>query len=237
MYNMEQKNYLIIGGTKGIGAAIVSQLISEGHKVYVWARNTNDTAINTDVTFTINDVTAATYNTSALPEILHGLVYCPGSINLKPFHRLTDSDFVNDLQINLLGAVRTTQTVLPLLKKSGNASIIYFSTVAVSLGMGFHASIASAKGAVEGLTKSLAAELSPAIRVNAIAPSLTDTSLAEKLLATEEKQEAAKKRHPLQRYGNAAHIASLACFLLSDKSEFITGQIIHADGGLSSVSK
>lgn len=234
---MEQKNYLVIGGTKGIGAAIVKQLASEGHKVYVWARNENEMNVHTDVVYTANDATASTYNTSALPDILHGLVYCPGSINLKPFHRLTDGDFLNDLQINLLGAIRTTQTVLPLLKKSGNGSVVYFSTVAVSLGMGFHASIASAKGAVEGLTKSLAAELSPAIRVNAIAPSLTDTSLAEKLLATEEKQEAARKRHPLQRYGNAFHIASLACFLLSDKSDFITGQILHADGGLSAISK
>lgn len=234
---METKNYLVIGGTKGIGAAIVEQLANESHKVYVWARSENETTLNAHVIFTINDATSSTYDTSALPEVLHGLVYCPGSINLKPFHRLTDADFLNDLHINLLGAIRTTQTVLPLLKKSSNASIVYFSTVAVSMGMGFHTSIASAKGAVEGLTKSLAAELAPGIRVNAIAPSLTATPLAEKLLATEEKQDAAKKRHPLQRYGNAAHIASLACFLLSHKSEFITGQIMHADGGLSSISK
>lgn len=229
------KNYLVIGGTHGIGEHVTRQLCAEGHQVWVWARNSNDVLDMPNIKFIQNDVNAAAYNTDGLPDVLHGFVYCPGTINLKPFHRFTEEDFMNDLKVNLIGAVRTTQAALPALKKSGDASIVYFSTVAVAQGMGFHASIASAKGAVEGLTRSLAAELAPKIRVNAVAPSLTDTPLAEKLLATDEKKELAQKRHPLQRYGNAENMAALVCFLLSSNSDFITGQILHADGGLSSI--
>lgn len=233
---MEQaKNYLVIGGTHGIGEHVTRKLCAEGHRVWIWARHANEALYAANLTFVQNDVNAASYNMDTLPDVLHGFVYCPGTINLKPFHRFTEEDFLNDLKVNLIGAVRTTQAVLPALKKSRDAAIVYFSTVAVAQGMGFHASIASAKGAIEGLTRSLAAELAPTVRVNAVAPSLTDTPLAAKLLATEEKKELAQKRHPLQRYGNAENIASLVCFLLSNNSDFITGQILHADGGLSSV--
>lgn len=171
---------------------------------------------------------------SKLPEQLHGVVYCVGSINLKPFHRLTKDDFINDYRLNVIGAVEVIQQTLKALKASQEASIVLFSTVAAKTGMGFHASIAAAKSGVEGLAFSLAAELAPNhIRVNVIAPSLTDTPLAGALLSTPEKREASGKRHPLGKFGSADDIAAAARFLLSDESSWITGQVIGIDGGLS----
>jgi NAD(P)-dependent dehydrogenase (short-subunit alcohol dehydrogenase family) len=170
-----------------------------------------------------------------LPPVLDGLVYFPGSITLKPFRRLSAEDFLTDYGINCLGAVSAIQSALPALKAAPAASIVLFSTVAVAQGLPFHASIAAAKGAVEGLARSLAAELAPKIRVNVIAPSLTDTPLASPLLNTDVKREAAAKRHPLQRVGDPEHTAKLAAWLLSDDSAFLTGQTLRPDGGLSSV--
>ena len=169
------------------------------------------------------------------PESLDGLIYFPGSISLKPFHRLSAEDFLTDFRINCLGAISAIQSALPALKASASASIVLFSTVACAQGMPFHASIAAAKGAVEGMAKSLAAELAPKIRVNVIAPSLTATALATNLLNSDAKREAAARRHPLQQVGNPDDVAALAAFLLSDESKFITGQILRPDGGLSSV--
>ena len=183
----------------------------------------------------LNNPADALPSEQGLPEVLDGLVYCPGSINLKPFARLSIEDFLSDLSVNLLGAVRSLQVVAPRLKKSSCASVVLFSSVAATLGMPYHASIASSKAAVEGLVKSLAAEWAPHIRVNAIAPSLTDTSLTEKLLNSADKIEAAIKRHPLQKIGNATDIAALASFLLSPSAAWISGQILHADGGLSAI--
>lgn len=225
------KQYLVVGGTSGVGLSVTQALVRQGHSVLVWARNP---ATIEGVQLVVNDVTGD-LDLSFLPDELNGVIYCPGTINLKPFHRLTAEDFARDWQINVMGAVTTLQAVLPRLKKAEQASVVLFSTVAVSLGMTFHASIASAKGAVEGLTKSLAAEWAPKIRVNAIAPSLTQTPLAEKLLANEEKIEAAAKRHPLQKIGSPEDIAAMAIFLLGDESKWITGQVMHVDGGLSSV--
>lgn len=226
------KNILIIGGNSGIGLSTVKRLHAEGHHLTIASRS--DSALS-ELGISTQPFDAENPAPLDLPESLDGMIYFPGTITLKPFHRLTREDFLRDFQINCLGAAQAIQFALPVLKKSGSASIVLFSTVAVAQGMAFHASIASAKAAVEGLTKSLAAELAPKIRVNAIAPSLTDTPLALPLLGNEAKREAAEKRHPLQNIGNPDHIAQLASFLLSDASSFITGQILHADGGLSSV--
>jgi NAD(P)-dependent dehydrogenase (short-subunit alcohol dehydrogenase family) len=220
------KNILIVGASSGIGAALSFQLSQKGYQVFEASRNGK-------IKY---DATKDTLDLSLLPSAFQGLIYCPGSINLKPFHRLSTQDFIDDYNINVLGAVRTIQQVLPLLKINDEvASIVLFSTVAVRQGMPFHASIASAKGAIEGLTKSLAAELAPKIRVNAIAPSLTDTPLASKLLSSEEKKKAAADRHPLKKVGTPKELASLTAFLLSDESGFISGQVIGADGGLSTL--
>ncbi|MDQ6813844.1 MAG: SDR family oxidoreductase [Bacteroidota bacterium] len=227
------KNIVVVGGTKGIGRGIVERLT--GSNVFVIARSDGELNGVATIHFIKADATKDVLNAALLPEVIDGIVYCPGSINLKPFHRLTSEDFINDWHTNFMGAVKVIQQLLPALKKSESASVVLFSTVAVATGMPFHASIASAKGAVEGLTKSLAAELAPRIRVNCIAPSLTDTSLAEKLVNTAEKIEAGGKRHPLQRIGQAGDIAEMACFLLSEKSAWITGQIMHVDGGMSAL--
>lgn len=221
------KNFLIIGGSSGIGQALTQQLAAAGHTVVSTSR--------TDSDYYTFDAVKDSLMLSELPEVLDGVAYCPGTINLKPFHRLTENDFTEDFRVNVLGAVRTLQQILPLLKNSTQASVVLFSTVAVQQGMAFHASVAAAKGAVEGLAKSLAAEWAPKIRVNVIAPSLTDTKLAEKLLSTDEKKKAAADRHPLKQIGNAEDIAQMAAFLLTDQSKWITGQVFHVDGGLSGV--
>lgn len=220
-------NYVVFGGSKGIGAAVIDILLEQGNAVINIARTGNAKA-SKNIEYDV----LALNPSFELPESIDGLVYCPGSINLKPFARLSEEDFINDYKINVLGAIKAIQYALPALKKGASPSIVLFSTVAVQTGMGFHASVASAKGAIEGLTKSLAAEFAPTIRVNCIAPSLTNTSMAEKLLNTPEKLEASNKRHPLAKIGQPQDIAQMACFLLSDKSAWITGQVIHIDGGM-----
>lgn len=213
---------------------MVDQLLNEGHAVSVWAREQRD--LPAAVAFTSYDVIGeADPPKDALPEGLDGLVYCPGSINLKSFRSLKAPAFREAFELNVVGAVRCLQAAERALKKSERAAVVFFSTVAVQRGMPFHAGVAAAKGAVEGLTRSLAAEYAPAIRVNAIAPSLTDTPLAGKLLATDEKREASAARHPLKRVAAAEEIAAMAAFLLSDKAAFVTGQVIGMDGGLSAV--
>lgn len=165
------------------------------------------------------------------------MVYCPGSINLLPFKRIKQEAFLSDFNLQVLGAIKVLQKALPALRKSANPSIVLFSTVAVQSGFNFHAQVAVSKGAIEGLTKSLAAEFAPKIRVNAIAPSLTDTPLANKLLNTPQKKEANANRHPLKRIGTVADIAQAANFLLSENASWITGQIIHVDGGMSTIKQ
>ena len=230
----DSKTYLVVGGATGIGAAVVQHLHGLGHQLIVTSRDP-------DTVSTGNGITAHCFDASQsdeslpLPELLDGVVYCPGSITLKPFARTTRRDFENDLEVNLHGAVAVLQQALPALKRADAASVILFSSVAASTGLGFHASIAAAKGAVEGLGKSLAAELAPKIRVNVIAPSLTDTSLAGNLLGSTEKRELAANRHPLKTVGSPQDIAQLVTFLLSNASAFMTGQILRPDGGLSSV--
>ncbi|TAF72699.1 MAG: SDR family oxidoreductase [Bacteroidetes bacterium] len=226
------KNFVIIGASSGIGKELAT-LLAVDNQVFVYGRTE---IIGDNISYSHWDAIASeSLQIPAEIEQIDGLIYCPGSINLKPFHRLAEQDFLNDYKINVMGAVKAIQAFLPLLKKSGNASVLLFSTVAVQVGMPFHSSISAAKGAVEGLVKSLAAEFAPTIRVNSIAPSLTATPLAEKLISSPEKIEASNKRHPLGRFGTAKELASLAQFLLSENATWITGQIIHADGGISSV--
>jgi len=223
---------LVIGGNSGIGHATARLLKSQGDSVIAAARTPG---VLPAMGIPVQPFDALTPGPLDLPAVLDGLVYFPGTISLKPFHRLTPEDFLHDFQVNCLGAAAAIQTALPALKAAPCASIVLFSTVAVAQGLAFHASIAAAKGAVEGLARSLAAELAPKIRVNVIAPSLTDTPLAGALLNSEGKREAAAKRHPLQQLGNPDDAAALTAFLLSAAARFITGQVLRPDGGLSSV--
>ncbi len=227
---MSQKNFLLIGGNSGIGAAIHELLVQQGHQVWTASRN-KPVIQDRHITF---DVTRDTLPTDSLPAVLHGFVYCPGSINLKPFHRLTDEEFRADYDLQVLGAVRTLRIALPLLRAAGDASVLMFSTVAVKQGMPFHSSVAMAKGAIEGLVRSLAAEFAPNIRVNAIAPSLTDSPLASKFLSSEEKRKAGGDRHPLRRIGEVQEIGRAAVHLLLDAT-WTTGQVMAVDGGLSTL--
>ena len=233
---MDKKNIFIVGGSSGIGLQLVKLLSDNHHEIYGGSRTQETLGDIAGVHHLALDVRADALDLEALPEAVHGLVYCPGTIVLKPFQRLTPDDFLEDFNVNLLGAVKVIQGCLRRLKKSPTgASIVLFSTVAVKTGMAFHASVASAKAAVEGLTRSLAAEFAPRIRVNAIAPSLTDTPLAQNLLSSEEKRQASAERHPLKRIGTTQDIAQLAAHLLSDSGTWITGQIIHVDGGMSTL--
>lgn len=225
-----KKNILIIGGSSGIGRALVG-LLAPTHNIYVASRS-NESLDNTGVTHLSFDVLNDALDVTALPEQLDGFVYCPGSINLRPFRGLKPETFQQDFEINVVGAVKSLQAVLPLLQKSPAASLVFFSTVAVQTGMPFHTSVASAKGAIEGLTRSLAAEYAPKFRVNCIAPSLTQTPLADKFLNNEAKLEKAQARHPLQQVGSAENVAQMAAFLLGEESQWMTGQILHVDGGI-----
>ncbi|MEA5427564.1 SDR family NAD(P)-dependent oxidoreductase [Arcicella lustrica] len=228
------KNILIIGASSGIGEATAQILNKQGFNVYDASRTEPSVATVKHFTWDALNPDNTVFN--ELPDVLDGLIYCAGTINLKPFARLSQEDFKNDFQINVLGAVAVIQAVLPRLKKSNSASIVLYSTVAVKVGMGFHASVASSKGAIEGLTRSLAAEFAPnKIRVNCIAPSLTETPLAKNLLSSEEKKEASNKRHPIGRFGNVSDIASMTSFLISDDASWITGQVLNIDGGMSSI--
>ncbi|MBR9987557.1 MAG: SDR family oxidoreductase [Desulfosarcina sp.] len=233
---MSTTSFVVVGGTSGIGLDITRRLAANGCPVVVISRSGDRGADLPGVTHLPVDVTRDEIDAGSLPDRIQGLAYCPGSIRLRPFHRLMEADFLDDWQINFLGAVKAIQTCLPGLKKAENpSSIVLFSTVAVGTGMPFHASIASAKGALEGLTRSLAAEFAPKIRVNAIAPSLTDTRLAKTLLSDDGKRSAAADRHPLKRFGNPGDIAAAATFLLEDSSSWVTGQVIAVDGGMGAL--
>ncbi len=229
-----KKNILLIGGSKGIGLEIVKQL-HESHNLIVASRsdeNLSEFNLNYQKFDALND----DVSNLDLPDQLDGLVYCPGSINLKPFKMMKPSVFEEDLQLNFMSLVKITHGLLGKLKASEQASLVYFSTVAVQTGMPFHTSVAAAKGAIEGFARSLAAEYAPSFRVNVIAPSLVNTPLAGKLLGNDKKKEKMDDRHPLKRVGEPKDIASMASFLLSEESTWITGQILGVDGGMSSLN-
>ena len=227
------KNILLIGGSYGIGLAIAKELQFE-NKVFIASR-TNENIADLHVTHIPFDATTDTLDITKLPEVIDGLVYCPGSINLRPFKGLKLESFESDLQINFISLVKVIQTVLPNLTASNQSSIVLFSSVAASMGMPFHTSVSASKGAIEGFAKALAAEYAPKIRVNVIAPSLTDTPLANKFLNSEEKKEKSAARNPMKKVGTSEDIAQMASFLLSEKSSWISGQIFHVDGGMSTL--
>jgi len=223
------KKIVVIGGSKGIGKAIIESLIDENEVINISRTDTlpphnNFTHYSLDI---LSD---------DLPDIeaIDSLIYCPGSINLKPIARLKLEDFREDFEINVIGAVKAIQHFLPSLKNGSKPSILLFSTVAAKLGMPFHASVAAAKSAVEGLTKSLGAELAPTIRVNAIAPTVTNTGLASKLLRNDRMIENITERHPLKKYLQPNEVADMATFLISEKAASISGQIFELDCGIVS---
>lgn len=226
-------NYFIVGGSSGIGKKLAENLSVADNRVFATYFKNEVKIFNSQVEYHKLEVKQDDFNVEYLPEVIDGLVYCPGSIQLKPFHRIKPAEFTEDFELQVVGAVKTIQAVLPRLKKSSRASVVLFSTVAVQTGFNFHSMVAASKGAVEGLVRSLAAELAPTVRVNGIAPSLTDTPLAERLLNTPEKMEANAQRHPMKRIGKDDDMAQAAEFLLSEKSSWITGQILHIDGGIS----
>ncbi|MGB0597295.1 MAG: SDR family NAD(P)-dependent oxidoreductase [Rubripirellula sp.] len=232
---MSQNNYVVIGGSKGIGLGLTERLLARGGDVTVVSRSADQLPNHPNLHHLVADVTQNTMNAADLPDTIHGLAYCPGSINLGPLRGLKPEAMTSDYHLNVVGAVTCLQASLAAMKAAGNSSMVTFSTVAVRQGLPMHASVAAAKGAVEGLTRSLAAELAPKIRVNCVAPSLTDTPLAERLLASDQKRAAMAERHPLKRIGKVDDIAAIAEFLLTDASGWITGQIIGVDGGMSSV--
>lgn len=229
MNGLAGKNIVIIGASSGIGQEVSTRLRASGANTLTASRHPS-----ADVAWDATDAGADL--STVLPEQLNGLVYCPGSINLKPFSRLSDQDFLQDFELNVMGAIRAIRQAIPALKRSGNASVVLYSTVAAKAGMNFHASVATSKRALEGLALSLAAEFAGSnIRFNVIAPSLTDTPLAANLLSSPEKLEASSKRHPLGRIGTAGDMAGATLFLLSDESAWMTGQVLAVDGGLSSI--
>ena len=226
--NQQMKTHIVIGGTKGIGNAVIDSL-PEKDSIISISRNPSETP-RKGVDYRIADVV-----TDDLPNIesVDTLTYCPGSINLRPFKALNKSNFMDDLEINYLGAIKAIQTYLKAFKNSESPSIVLFSTVAVSQGMPFHSSIAGAKGAVEGLVRSLAAEFAPDIRINAIAPTVTDTPLASRLLRDDKARDNIAQRQPLKRVVLPQEIAAMVVFLHSDMARSISGQIIGVDAGMS----
>lgn len=228
------KNILLIGGSHGIGLELATNLSPDNNVIV--ASRTNETLANLNVKHIAFDASTDVLDVSILPEIIDGFVYCPGSINLKPFKNLKIEHFQEDMEINFLLMVKVFQSVLPKLLLSPQASVVLFSSVAASTGMPFHSSIAAAKAAVEGFGKAIAAEFAPKIRVNSIAPSITNTPLSEKFLNSEAKMERSAERHPLKKVGEPEDIAQMAQFLLSDNSKWITGQVFHVDGGMSTLT-
>lgn len=227
------RNYVVIGGSSGIGKELVTLLKEDGGNIFATYNKNKVEGNHENITYHQFDVLNDTLNLDDLPQEIHGLAYCPGSINLKPFHRFKDEHFMDDFKLQVLGATKIIKQLLPRMKATEDASIVLFSTIAVQRGFSFHSQVAISKGAIEGLTRALSAEFAPKIRVNAVAPSLTNTSLAGRLLSTPEKIAAHAENNPLKRVGSAKEVAEAAAYLLTPKSSWVTGQILHIDGGYS----
>lgn len=232
---MDDEQFVVIGGSHGIGRGIVDRLLERGASVTVVSRTGESLDSVKNVTHIAADVTNPESDLSQLPSSIAGMAYCPGSINLGPIRGLKTETMTDDFQLNVIGAIRCLQASLAGMKAAGSSSFVMFSTVAVAQGLPMHASVSAAKGAVEGLTRSLAAELAPTIRVNCVAPALTETRLASRFLSSESKREAMSDKYPLKRVGHVSDIASMADFLLSSDSSWITGQVIGVDGGMSAL--
>ncbi|RZJ73692.1 SDR family oxidoreductase [Flavobacterium sp.] len=231
---MQKKTFIIAGGTSGIGQQITKKLLEKGNAVLTISRKKPEIE-DPEIEHFEHDF----LSDAPLPKIetqVDGLIYCPGSITLKPIGMLKPEDILNDFKLNAAGAFAFAKAYKANLAVDRNPGILFFSSVAASVGMPFHASVSMAKGAVEGLTLALSAELSPAIRVNCLAPSLTDTPLAQPLLSNDAKKSANAERHPLKRVGTAEEIAQLAVFVLTEAT-WMTGQIIGINGGLGSMVK
>ena len=224
---------LVIGGSSGIGYELSNKLAVQGCDVIATYNQNKVSSEKINLTYHHLNVLNKEIDLNFLPQKLDGLVYCPGSVNLKSFHRIKPEEFTSDYELQVVGAVKTIQAVLPRLRQSNHPAIVLFSTVAVQMGFNFHTQVASSKGAIEGLMRALAAELAPKIRVNCVAPSLTDTPLTQSLINTDEKRAQNEQRHPLKRIGNSSDIADAVEFLLSEKASWITGQVLHVDGGIS----
>jgi len=227
-----KKNILLIGGSYGIGLEM-AKMLSKENEVFIASRS-NEHLSNIDATHIPFDALNEDISDKAIPETLDGFVYCPGSINLKPFKTMGIDTIQNDMEINFIALARTVKSIINRMNEG--SSMVFFSTVAVGTGMPFHTSVSAAKGAIEGFARALAAEYAPKIRVNVIAPSLVDTPLSERLLSNDKKKEMMSERHPMKRVGNAADIANMATFLLSSDNSWITGQVIGVDGGMSSLN-
>ncbi|MDC0614808.1 SDR family oxidoreductase [Schleiferiaceae bacterium] len=225
------KHYVIVGGSKGIGKATAELLAAEGHKITVFSRTPYEGPAHT-IEWEEFDVLTDSWD-DIMPENIDGLMYSVGSINLKPFRGLKPEVFEADFQLQVMGAIKALQAAQKNFNKDSIASCVLFSTVAVQRGMPFHATVSTSKGAIEGLTRAIASEWAPKARINCIAPSLTDTPLASKLLSTAEKKEAIGANNPMKRVGEVGDVAEMAAFLMGDKSSWMTGQIVHIDGGQS----
>ncbi len=235
---LKDKSYLIAGGSKGIGLALTKQLLADGATVHVFSRTSGELPESERLKHHVCDFASDDFESADLPDAIHGAAYCPGTINLRSFRSLKLEDFRNDFEVNAMGAVKFLKGCLSGLKKGADAqptSVVLFSTVAVGTGLPMHASIAVAKGAIEGLTRSLAAELAPKVRVNCLAPALTDTPLAANFFATDEKRAAMDAKYPLGRAGTATDLANMAKILLTPESSWVTGQVIGIDGGMSAI--
>ena len=230
-------HFVVVGGSKGMGLGIVKRLTGDGHSVTVLSRSADQLSGLDNLQHVQVDVTTDEITRDMLPEKIDGLAYCPGSINLRSFRALKPETYREDFELNVVGAVKSISAALKGLKAADPSSVLLFSTVAVGQGMPMHASIAASKGAIEGLARTLAAELAPEVRVNCIAPALTDTPLTERFFSDPEKAAAIGAKYPMGRTGTVDDIASMGHFLLTNQSGWMTGQVLGIDGGMSSVRK